>query len=88
MDRSTDLALRRMLKNWASRSKPPENGRARLLWEAAHAPQKKLVVSPNLFHPSITAESSAHRANGWSQTLFFTWVLEHSLETGMSLRVC
>jgi hypothetical protein len=35
MDRSTDLVLRRVLKNWTSHAKPPDNGRERLLWEAA-----------------------------------------------------
>ena len=87
MDRSRDLILRRMLKNWASASKPPEIGRARLLWAAAHAAKKKPVISPLVFQLQ-TNERSARRADDWSQTLFFSWVFEHSIQSGMAVRVC
>jgi hypothetical protein len=87
MDRSTDLVLRKVLKNWVSHSKPPQDGRARLLWEAAQSSKKKSIGSPSFIQPTI-GEHSANTANGWSQTLFFSWVFEHTIQSGMSVRVC
>jgi hypothetical protein len=75
------------MKNWAAHSKPPQNGRARLLWEAAQASKKKPIVSPAFLHNSI-GEHPARTADVWSQTLFFSWVFEHSVQSGMPLRVC
>jgi hypothetical protein len=87
MDRSKDLILRRMLKNWASASKPPENGRARLLWEAAQASKKKSAISPLNIQLQI-GEHSTQQSGDWSQTLFFSWVFEHSIQSGMPTRIC
>ena len=87
MDRSKDLVLRRMLKNWASASKPPDNGRARLLWGAAQASKKKSAISPLRVQVPVD-EHLAKQPNDWSQTLFFSWVFEHSMQSGMAVRVC
>jgi hypothetical protein len=87
MDRSSDLNLRRMLKKWATDSKPPENGRARLLWEAAHASKKKTATSVWAIKLQ-SDEHSTSQLNNWSQTLFFSWVFEHSIQSGMAVRLC
>lgn len=87
MDRSKDLILRKVIKDWASSSKPPENGRARLLWEAAHATKKKSAISPFIIKLHAD-EQSIGQSNDWSQTVFFSWVFEHTLQTGVAARLC
>lgn len=39
---TTDLQLKKSLKNWAAKQHPPSNGRARLLGEAAFVRTKKV----------------------------------------------
>lgn len=87
MDRSKDLILRRMLKKWATDSKPPENGRARLLWAAANASKRRPALSPFIIRIQAD-EQSIGRTKDWSQTVFFSWVFEHSLQSGMAVRLC
>lgn len=36
MSKNTDRYLKNALKNWANSQPPPRNGKARLLWTAAH----------------------------------------------------
>lgn len=87
MNRSHDLVLRRLLKKWVSDSKPPENGRARLLWEAAQTTNKKIIF-PTILVRFRFDEHPAQQIDNWSQTVFFSWVIEHTIQSGMVVRVC
>ena len=85
MDRSFDLLIGKLLKNWTARHRPPADVRARLLWDAARQTprptyQLPLLPRPQFEHPSIQATDQ------WSQTLFL-WVNEHSLQAGMPVRL-
>lgn len=85
MYKRSDTALRRMLKNWVNRQRPPENGRARLLWEAAHVSHNKVDLSTLLFRPQFkTYPSSA--LNDWPQTLS-AWINEYSMQAGLQARL-
>jgi hypothetical protein len=77
------------MKSWASTGKPPENGRARLLWAAANASKRKPIIPPLIFQLQKEEHSTRH-TNELSQTLFFNWMFEHSLQSGMAvaLRLC
>ena len=83
MDKKSDAHLRKMFKNWVKRQRPPENGRARLLWEAAHIPHNKIDLSVILLRPQFKSYSSS---NDWPQTLF-TWINENSLQLGIQARI-
>ena len=85
MNKKSDVLLRNMLKNWANRQRPPENGRARLLWEAAQVSRNKIDLTTLLFRPRIKHYSSSH-SNDWPQTLF-TWINENSLQLGLQARI-
>ncbi len=85
MNRKTDVLLSKMLKNWATRQRPPENGRARLLWEAAHVSRSKIDLSVLLFKPQYKSYPSSN-TNDWPQTLF-NWINETSMEFGLQARL-
>ena len=51
MNKKSDVLLRNMLKNWANRQRPPDNGRARLLWEAAQVSRNKIDLTVLFFRP-------------------------------------
>ena len=86
MNKKSDVLLRNMLKNWANHQHPPENGRARLLWEAAQGSRNKIDLTTLLFRPQIKHYSSSH-SNDWPQTLF-AWINENSLQLGLRARIC
>jgi hypothetical protein len=85
MEKKSDTLLHRLLKNWVNRQPPPANGRARLLWAAAHASQSKkvsrLLVSRSQFRSDPTSYS-----DDWTQTLF-TWINENSFQFGLQARL-
>jgi uncharacterized ferritin-like protein (DUF455 family) len=81
MDKKSDLLLRRMVKNWVNRQRPPENGRARLLWEAAHISRNKIDLSVLLFRPQYKSYPSS-AVNDWHQTLY-AWINENSMNFGL-----
>ena len=85
MDKKSVSLLRRMLKNWANRQCPPDNGRARLIWEAAHTPRNKIDLSIVLFRPQIRPYPSSSSSD-WTQTLF-TWIHENSFQYGLQARL-
>jgi len=85
MDKKSDAILRKTLKNWVNRQHPPENGRARLLWEAAHTSRSKVDMSVLLFRPSHKTYPLSS-TNDWPQTLF-TWINENSLQFGIQARL-
>jgi hypothetical protein len=86
MNKKSDILLRNMLKNWANRQRPPDNGRARLLWEAAQVSHNKIDLTTLLFRPQIKYYPSSH-SNDWPQTLF-AWINENSLQLGLRARIC
>jgi hypothetical protein len=85
MDKRSDALLRKMLKNWVNRSQPPDKGRARLLWEAAHVSRNKIDLTVLLFHPQYRSYPSSHSTD-WPQTLF-TWINENSFQFGIQARL-
>lgn len=85
MDKKSDALLRKMLKNWANRQRPPDNGRARLLWEAAHVSRSKFDLVKILFQPQYKSYPSS-QLNDWPQTLF-TWVDNNSFQFGILARL-
>ncbi len=86
MQKKNDALLRKMLKNWSSRQRPPDNGRARLLWEAAQVSRNKIDLSVLFFRPQYKPSLPA-QPNDWSQMLF-TWVAENSFQFGVQPRLC
>ena len=86
MDKKSDALLRKLLKNWVNRQRPPENGRARLLWEAAHVSRSKIDLNALHLHPQYKSYPSSH-SNDWPQTLF-TWINENSFQFGIQTRLC
>jgi len=85
MDKKSDALLRKLLKNWANRQSPPDNGRARLLWEAAHTSRNRIDLNALLFHPQFKSYHSSY-SNDWTQTLF-TWINENSFQYGLQARL-
>lgn len=85
MNKKSDVLLRRMLKNWVNRHRPPDNGRARLLWEAAQLSRNKIDLSVLFLHPQIKIHPSSSTSD-WTQTLF-SWINENSLQFGVQARL-
>jgi hypothetical protein len=85
MDKKSDTLLRRLLKEWASHECPPDNGRARLVWEAAHTSHNKIDLNVLLFRPQIRSNPSSYSSD-WTQTLF-TWINENSFQYGLQARL-
>jgi hypothetical protein len=74
-----------MLKYWVNRQRPPENGRARLLWDAARFSHNKIDLSVLFFRPQYKSYPSS-AVNDWHQTLF-AWINENSMQTGFQARL-
>lgn len=85
MNKRSDAELHRVLKNWINRQRPPENGRARLLWEAAHVARNKVDLSVLLFRPQYKSYPLSSTTD-WAQTLF-AWVNENSLQIRYQARL-
>ena len=83
MDKKSDALLRNMLKNWANSQQPPDNGRARLLWEAAHVSRSKFDLSRTF--PALNTNPTSY-SNEWPHTLF-TWINENSFQLGIQTRI-
>lgn len=85
MDKKSDILLRRTIKVWVNRQPLPENGRARLIWEAAHASHSKIHLPALNPHPQHTSYFSP-AVNNWPQMLF-TWINENSMQAGFQARL-
>jgi hypothetical protein len=85
MEKMTEVFIRKLLKGWVNQYTPPQNGRARLLWEASR--QSRLQKQPSISHLVEYKECPAPQANEWSHTLF-RWILENGQHTGIQARVC
>ena len=83
MDKKSDALLRKMLKNYVNHQSLPANGRARLMWEAAHTSHNKTDLSVILLRPQFKSNTNS---NDWSQT-FFTWVNENSIQLRVQARI-
>ena len=86
MDKKSDALLRKLLKNWVYRQRPPDNGRARLLWDAAHVSRSKIDLTVLFFHPQYKSYPSS-QSGDWPQTLFI-WINENSFQFGIQTRLC
>ena len=85
MEKRSDVLLRKILNNWVNRHRPPENGRARLLWEAAHLSRNKIDLSVIISPPQFKSNPSSS-LDDWHQT-FFTWINENPLQLGIQARI-
>lgn len=85
MDKGSDVLLSRLLKNWINRQKPPDNGRARLIWEAARISRNNRRAASMLIHSNSKSYPSPY-LNNWPQTLF-TWIDENSFQFALQARL-
>jgi hypothetical protein len=85
MQKNSDALLRTLIKNWANRQDPPHNGRARLVWEAAHSSHRRIKLSLPFLHPQ-PGSSPASYSEAWTQS-FFTWINENSFQYGLQARL-
>jgi len=85
MEKRSDALLRKMLKNWVNRQRPPANGRARLLWDAAHVSHDKFDLTVILPHARFMPNPSSS-SNDWPQTLF-SWINENSIQLRIQARI-
>jgi len=85
MHKKSDALLGKLLKNWVNRHAPPDNGRARLLWEAARTSPNKVDLDLFLYRPQYKSYSSSPSSD-WAQTLF-TWMNECSFQGSLKVRL-
>lgn len=85
MEKTTDALIRKLLKGWVSQYHPPQNSRARLLWEASR--QSHSQSQHSLSYSGKFEDRSAPHLNEWSHTLFH-WVMENTEHHGILIRVC
>jgi hypothetical protein len=85
MNRSSDLLIGKLLKNWLGQHQPPANARAHLLWDAAHQAQGSAQKLPVFSRPQFNPHQAA-ASDEWSQTLFL-WISEHSFQAGLQTRL-
>ncbi len=85
MEKKSDVLLRKLIKNWAGHYTSPDNGRARLLWEASQVSHHKIGIIAHFFRPQYKPNPSAY-SNDWTQT-FFTWINENSFQYGLQARL-
>jgi hypothetical protein len=85
MNKKTDALLSKLIKNWVKKQSPPDNGRARLLWEAAQASRGKFDLSALRFLPQQKSFPSSY-SNDWPQTLF-AWISENSFQLRIQARL-
>jgi hypothetical protein len=70
-----DVILRNKLKNWGYAQRAPENGRARLLWTAAHRALQKRLHFYTRSTPTREVERSFYTSGpDWSRQ-FFAWAV-------------
>jgi hypothetical protein len=85
MEKTTEVLIRKLLKGWVSQYHPPQNGRARLLWEASRQSRNQSQYS--LSYSSKFEDHSAPHLNEWSHTLFH-WIMENTEHNCTQARVC
>jgi hypothetical protein len=83
MDKDTEIGI--VLKSWAGQPKPPGNGRARLIWEAARLKKQPSTRYEYIQH-TPSAWRATRRADDWKCSLFH-WVAEQSFHSGFPVRV-
>lgn len=85
MEKMTEVLIRKLLKGWVNQYQPPQNGRARLLWEASRQSRNR---SQSSISRSFEFEDyPAPHSNEWSHT-FFHWIMENTQRNGIQARVC
>jgi hypothetical protein len=81
----SDNSLGKILKNWASESKPPVNGRAQLLTQAAIVQRRKYDLSFLIPRPQFN-DYPIHTTNEWSQSLC-SWFFAQSIHMSVQARL-
>lgn len=87
MDKTTDVLIRKLLKGWVKQVHPPQNSRARLLWEASHQSRGGKRVSLPRMDRRDLEEYALYHSNDWGRTLF-NWIMENTAHNGIQARVC
>jgi len=85
MEKKTDALLRKLIKNWANRYKPPDNGRARLLWVATCASHSKADPDAFVYRTQYNSYPFSY-ANEWAQQLFH-WINQNSFQVSLKARL-
>ncbi len=85
MEKKTDALLRKLIKSWASRYNPPDNGRARLLWEASRPSHKRIDLRALISRPQVKPYPSFY-SNDRVQTLF-NWINENTFQYSLQARL-
>jgi hypothetical protein len=85
MSTYSDNAFGKILKNWAAEHKPPANGRAQLLSEAAIVHPRKLDLSFLIPRPQFN-DYPIHTTNEWSQSLS-SWFFAQSIHASVQARL-
>jgi hypothetical protein len=81
----SDNGLAKILKNWASGQKPPANGRARLLSQAAVGQHKAHDSSFLIPRPQFN-DYPIHSTNEWSNSLY-SWFFAQSIHASVQARL-
>lgn len=87
MDKTTDVLIRKLLMGWVKQYHPPQNGRARLLWEASRQSRGENRISVSQLDRRDLEEYAVHHSNEWTHTLF-NWIMENTAHNGIQARVC
>lgn len=69
MSMYSDNGFHKILKNWAAEQKPPDDGRAQLLSQAAMVQKNRFDLSFLIPRPQFN-DYPVHSNNEWSQSLF------------------
>jgi hypothetical protein len=81
----SDNGLAKILKNWAIEHKPPANGRAQLLSQAAIIQHRKHDFSFLIPRPQFN-DYPIHSNNEWSQSLC-SWFFAQSIHASVQTRL-
>jgi hypothetical protein len=85
MSMYSDNALGRILKNWVAEHQPPNDGRARLLAQAAVVQRKKRDWPFIIPRPQFN-DYPLHSNNEWSQSLC-SWFFAQSMNASVQARL-
>ncbi len=85
MEKKSDALLRKLIKGWAYRYTPPDNGRARLLWEASRPAHKRIDLIA-IFSRSQLKPFPSYNSNDRVQALF-TWINENTFQYSLQARL-
>lgn len=86
MEKTTEVLIRKLLKGWVNQVQPPQNGRARLLWEVSHQSRGNSPLFRSQTSRTDFNEYACNQSNEWTQSLF-RWITENTVHNGIQARV-